>query len=331
MNSLSIIIPTHNRLERLLELLTDIKQQASSFSEVEVLVLNSAAGVDSRNEVESMSSKDCEIRYLLAENALSRKRNVGAEVARHTNLVFLDDDMRLEAGYLVAMMDMLAASPEAVVCSEVEFYSSWIDEQNYYKFKSAQHVQTVQNGEELAPNRFVAMSFAISKPTYLLVGGFDEDFVRYGGEDQAFAYQCLKADVPIYFCKMARSVHAEVRSGPVVFSQKIYDAFYYSMPILFDKWVESRTPISSAIPLRIGHWLIRLKSSALLSVMAYFAIWFGNRICSVLDRNDRTWLLAPRTLYLALILLFSCGGYWDSLLGYKRRSVGSTGATPRTS
>ena len=51
------------------------------------------------------------------------------------------------------------------------------------------------------------LSFALPKLQYLRVGGFDEAFVGYGGEETDFARSLAEHDVPLHFEPRARAVH----------------------------------------------------------------------------------------------------------------------------
>jgi GT2 family glycosyltransferase len=54
---------------------------------------------------------------------------------------------------------------------------------------------------------FWSLNFAMRRATFLRIGGFDERYVGYGGEDTDFGRMVVEAGVPIRWCRGARVYH----------------------------------------------------------------------------------------------------------------------------
>ena len=67
------------------------------------------------------------------------------------------------------------------------------------------------------PELFWSLSFALSRTTWELVGGFDEDYTGYGGEDTDFARTAVARGIELWFDGSALAFHQHhpVSSPPV--------------------------------------------------------------------------------------------------------------------
>ena len=147
---------------------------------------------------------------------LAAARNRAAMVANGRVLIFLDVDC-------IPGPDLVRSYVEAVretggcVMGEVRYLDEdavdgpW---QFSKLWKGAEAHPARPRGEEvdgLTPimdhSELWGLSFALNKMTFLRVGGFDEDFVGYGGEETDFARALADADVPLHFEPRARALH----------------------------------------------------------------------------------------------------------------------------
>lgn len=150
---------------------------------------------------------------------LARARNVGADVARRLGadlLVFLDVDCLPAPDLLQAYADADAAYPDALLCGPVAYLPP-PPPQGY-----------PQEGlEDLAPPHpgrpaplpgevvvdadrhelFWSLSFALRTRTWDRIGGFDEAYVGYGGEDTDFGRRAHEAGIPLAWVGGARAFH----------------------------------------------------------------------------------------------------------------------------
>ena len=61
--------------------------------------------------------------------------------------------------------------------------------------------------EESNPGLFWSLAFAVRKQRFKAIGGFDEGFVGYGGEDTDFGYRAAAAGLPLLFVGGAIACH----------------------------------------------------------------------------------------------------------------------------
>jgi glycosyltransferase involved in cell wall biosynthesis len=100
----SVIIPTYNRKESLCETLGSLCIQSWPRDRFEVLVVDDGS-TDSTSEVASLNL-GLALRYFYQSNQGSAiARNTGAERARGSVLIFLDDDMLVESGYVGGLIE----------------------------------------------------------------------------------------------------------------------------------------------------------------------------------------------------------------------------------
>ena len=73
------------------------------------------------HDLDALLSDRCDVLYLhVRSTGLATARNTGIQAARHALIVFLDDDMRVEAGWLRAMVSAAAAAgPRAAITGQV--------------------------------------------------------------------------------------------------------------------------------------------------------------------------------------------------------------------
>ncbi len=238
----SVIIPTHNRHAGLDALLRDLTRQDTT-EKLEVLVVDSEAGESPQHVVDKYADAGLDVKLVYSENVLATKRNVGAANAAGSTLLFLDDDLRIPPHFVRAHEDAQSV-PGVVVSSQIVFPRDWIKTSNYYRYKNSRHFNAYSGRPapaELAPNNYVAMAFSINADDYHRIGGTDEDFRLYGGEDVEFGFRSAREGLRHIYEPEALAVHAEVDMDVYVFAAKVYKASYHGQQLVLDKVPEANT------------------------------------------------------------------------------------------
>lgn len=118
MKRLSLIIPTHNRSEQLIAALESVVRQDLPAGEWECLVVDNNSTDDTAERFAAFAAAHpaCDLR-MVAESrpGVSYARNRGMAETTTPCMVFIDDDERVNAGFLRAYRDFFAAHPEAAV------------------------------------------------------------------------------------------------------------------------------------------------------------------------------------------------------------------------
>ena len=139
---------------------------------------------------------------------LARARNTGARAALHDILVFLDSDVIAEAGLLsaharwhhavsdaltlgsynyVSVEGMDAAAVRDRPGSLAELFAGRPFDRPWLERHMARTADLTSGHDDLF--RAVTGLLGVSRAFFEEVGGFDESFVRYGGEDTEFGYR----------------------------------------------------------------------------------------------------------------------------------------------
>jgi glycosyltransferase involved in cell wall biosynthesis len=234
----SVIISTWRRKSALRKLLFSIARQREC-PPIEVVVVDSHSGDGSASTVESFCRRVFPVRIIHTVNALAAKRNAGARVANSALLLFLDDDLLLEDRFCLGAIVREAGDEKAPVCFRVEYPAPWRARSTYYRFKQLGHDLTNFGPRELPTFRFVAMAFCISRALYWEVGGFSEQFYRYGGEDHAFELGLRRIGIVPLMSRSAAILHCEDSRSFSRYRLKLIETSSGAMATLLQHWPEA--------------------------------------------------------------------------------------------
>ena len=234
--SCSVIIPTYNR-ERLLRLtLASLVRQSLPRESFEVIVVDDGSSDGSEQVVAEFADR-LSVRYLFQEDRgyrVAAARNLGIDLAAGEVCVFVDSGVMLDSGALAAFLDRHAAADGApvAVCGYVFCFNednedaARIEREIDYDDPDATIRRLRERGEWLdyrdefytkygdefgalpAP-WLVYWTCNVSAPTALLrrIGGFDEAFRTWGGEDVDLAYRLHRAGARFVLARDAAGIH----------------------------------------------------------------------------------------------------------------------------
>ena len=146
---------------------------------------------------------------------LAAARNAAARATDGDKLAFLDVDC-IPARELVADYDRLLDHGEALLMGEVLYLPAGATDEGVDTDRFARI--GVQHSERAPPpveelgqcddyRCFWSLNFAMPRATFNRIGGFDEGYVGYGGEDTDFGRMVAEAGVPLRWCRGARAFH----------------------------------------------------------------------------------------------------------------------------
>lgn len=150
----------------------------------------------------------------------ARSRNLGAKLARHQALLFIDSDILLSPQALAAYARHLQTRPEALLYGYVGYESTAVSESALQPGIPV-HWRDPRfgwNGDRLVPADKLyhsayecafAGNFALSRDVFLQIGGFDERFAGWGGEDLDFGERAVQAGFQIHFLLDAWGEHQQ--------------------------------------------------------------------------------------------------------------------------
>jgi GT2 family glycosyltransferase len=137
--------------------------------------------------------------------ALAAARNAGAQVARCDLWLFLDVDC-IPRQNLIAVMKEALIAQDGLICPEVRYLGP--DTTHLHTDSALERASVTHpvrgfpdDGCRIEPNAglFWSLAFGIRRRTFEALGGFDEGYEGYGGEDTDFGYRARESGVPLIF------------------------------------------------------------------------------------------------------------------------------------
>jgi glycosyltransferase involved in cell wall biosynthesis/GT2 family glycosyltransferase len=210
--TLSVIIPTYNRVDRLKRVLEALAAQDCD-TPFEVIVVSDGS-TDGTDEYLRSGPWPVPIRAVTQANGgPAAARNGGLKEARGELVLFIDDDVVPEPGLVSAHLRRHAAAPDDLVVigpmltptdSRLRPWVAWeqamLDKQ-YVRFEQE---------PEAHPRQFYTGNASASRRRIVDVGGFDARFRR--AEDVELAYRLHEAGLHFMFEPGARAHHYADRS-----------------------------------------------------------------------------------------------------------------------
>jgi GT2 family glycosyltransferase len=166
---LSVIIPTYNRKDSLLRTLDSLSRQTCSAERFEVIVVDDG-GSDGACEIKQRAFPFQLVYLCQANQGSAAARNYGAQQSRGDVLVFIDDDITLDAGCLAAVA--VKTKPDIIVMGLWQPY----EPPNPSPFNNSVTRQVRATAAGIAGDEEVAFSECTSNNLAM----WREDFIRVG-------------------------------------------------------------------------------------------------------------------------------------------------------
>ena len=192
---ISVSIPTYRRERVLLETLQYLL--ALQPPPAEILVLDQTEGHEPDTTAALQFMADAgQIRWVrLPEPSIPKAMNQGLLLATQDVVLFVDDDIRPEAGLLAAHLAAHARHADILVVGRViQPWQEGVD----FAADEAVHLAGVAYGPI---SEFIGCNFSVRRDSALTLGGFDENFVRV-------AYR-FEAEFAKRFCASRRRIWFE--------------------------------------------------------------------------------------------------------------------------
>ncbi|MFC9220776.1 glycosyltransferase [Streptomyces hygroscopicus] len=297
---LSIVIPTYNRAALLDRTLSTLVRQTAAPETFEVVVSDDGSNDTTRDVVRSYEDR-LRMRYVFQEDLgyrVASARNGGARLASAPLLAFLDTGVLAGPQYVEAVLAAHAAPAPAQV---VFGYSYGYDPQNprpelhtlVADFPPEEVVRRVAGAswfEDMRLPEFAAVDFDLSRmhmpwlffwtlnvsmPTAVFwrVGGFDEDFTGWGGEDIELGYRLHQHGIPMTVsreCWGIEAPHERTQDANVSTLLRNCDLFLRKHPSLLPElfWAVTNRGIYGSVEterLRFEEWANRVRGHKVLA------------------------------------------------------------------
>ncbi|SHI77888.1 Glycosyltransferase, GT2 family [Aureimonas altamirensis DSM 21988] len=161
----------------------------------------------------------CPVRNLVVPGEpmpLALARNAAAKAAQSELLIFLDVDCIASPGLVASYLAAAEQNAEGVFLGEVLYLpqgavDGGIDYAKLDLFGRRHPAKPAMpdKGVRREPDHgeLWGLSFAIRRASWDRIGGMDESFVGYGGEETDFALRLAQAGIPLFWTADARAYH----------------------------------------------------------------------------------------------------------------------------
>jgi GT2 family glycosyltransferase len=206
--SLSVIIPTYNRNEVLLNTIDFLLLLNPAPAEILIIDQTKRHNALTANKLTQLEKSEKIRRIILPYPSIPRAMNIGLKLARYEIVLFLDDDIipcnKLVDTHIKTHID----KKQNIVAGQVLQIGEKIfkdNQKSVFHFSSNQHqfVSEVMGG-----------NFSIKRELAIDLGGFDENFIDVAYRFEAeFCERALKSGEKIFYEPAASIRHLKINSG----------------------------------------------------------------------------------------------------------------------
>lgn len=218
--SISVVVPTWNRLATLRVVLPTLLEQTLPAGAYEVIIADSHSTDGTRAYVGELASRRPGLRYCPGPyGGRAAARNAGIRAAKAHLVLFTDADILACPTLLAVHAEAHARSQGermAVVGCELQVRSleQYREQRDNAALRRPLHPRARRR---LSWLYFLTGNASVRRDDLLAVGGFDEQFTGYGHEDLELGYRLAKSGVAIRYEPEALNFHWH----PVGFSEQI--------------------------------------------------------------------------------------------------------------
>ena len=210
----SVVVATHNRVDRLRDLLTGLRAQTLAPDEFEVIVVDDASQDGTAAFLRDAATGRPRLEPVIVDRNVGRAaaRERGWRTARGPVIAFIDDDCVPDSRWLQAGLEAHERKPEAILQGRTEPIAAEVAATGPLR---RPFTRTIRVGSLDAA--FQTCNIFYPRDLLERVGGFDtEAFGRvHGGEDSDLAWRAIGAGAPATFVEEALVCHAVNWQGPV--------------------------------------------------------------------------------------------------------------------
>ncbi len=191
----SVIVPTHNRRALLEQKLRALEAQQGAF---EVVVVADGCTDDTLAFLQDYTPP-YPLQVLQTGQGYGQgqgaayARNQGARAARGEILLFSDDDVIPEPGWLEAFRQAFARESAVYLGG--------------FRFREGHAWKPALRFGRVGFNNVNGVALGMPRPLFERVGGFADWLEGYGGEDLEFGYRVVKAGIPLRYLPQAQAKH----------------------------------------------------------------------------------------------------------------------------
>jgi GT2 family glycosyltransferase len=220
---ISVVVPTFNRNEVLLECVKSLINQDLSKDLYEIIIVDDCSTESPFNSLEIILKNNQNIKYIRHEfnKGLAFARNTGIVNSSFDIILFLDSDIVPELSFVRTHLQIHERYPNEflAVVSNLSYDEQFIRGSNFARFVNSRYLGNRKKIEKeylhydnLSPQYFGGGISSTRRSALKSVGMFDTSFVKYGGEDEDMGYRLNQYGVRICFTENAKAIHFDTVS-----------------------------------------------------------------------------------------------------------------------
>lgn len=217
---ISVIIPTYNRREMVLDCVASVL--ATDYRELEIIVVDDCSPDQTSEELTRRFAGDKRVRVIRNERncSLAVSRNRGAAIAKGEYLFFLDDDNVVDENILSELLAVFAHDERIALVAPLAIQNRrgteptiWTLGCDFNRWTSQPRnlsadlpLSQFDEYDKLFPTTYSPNAFMVRREAFDKVGGFDESYViTY--EESDFGLRLLEAGYAAYIAPKAKTRH----------------------------------------------------------------------------------------------------------------------------
>jgi glycosyltransferase involved in cell wall biosynthesis len=310
MIQLSIVTPILGNEDKLLLFLESIKHLNNGGISYEIIIIDDGSPISLVNIFSKFKAENSDLQITLIRNEInlgrSKSRNLGLYQASGSIVLFLDVDNLPTIGAFHKIYHAFSDPNVSSVRGNVLCPTERESRSAYIRFFNQRYLGSRGTPSGPLPFKFFASdALAVRRLELLELGGFDEDFVKYGCEDEELGQRYKKNNKSFYFCKEAKFIDSDTPTLDREYQRMISYA-QYSFPLLKKKHpgIESDA---------LMHHIERPEFSVSKIILKIFLTSFLSLpVKYILNSIDNSRINPSKHLYLYVIAT----GY---LIGFNRR------------
>ncbi len=211
--TVSVIIPAYQDVTRLLAALSSLAQQDYPADRVQLVVVDDGSPVPlpAAALVNAAAPQPLQLVRMAANQGRARARNAGLAHAGGELVVFVDSDMTVAPGFLSAHAAAVGHGTHRVAIGQI-LIPTGQQRGAVARYQRGRGVHRLPVGAPIPFKCFVTGNSSLPRGLLGQVGGFDERFCAYGGEDLELGYRLHRAGAEFVFADAAISWHHHIRS-----------------------------------------------------------------------------------------------------------------------
>lgn len=214
MPSITVIMPTYNRLAQLQKVLSGLERQSHPLTDFEVVIVSDGS-TDGTNEFLHTYAAPLNLRSFVQSNqGAAAARNLGIQMAQGNLIIFLDDDVVPEPQFVAEHVRMHQGNQDDIVVlgpmlTPPDFtLKPWVHWEQAMLYK--QYGDIAAGRWQPTARQFYTGNASLARHHLLAVGGFDTTFRR--AEDVELAYRLAEHGLTFLFNPQAVGYHYADRS-----------------------------------------------------------------------------------------------------------------------